>query len=39
MRTNTRNGYRHYQLNARAGSIDVSIVKLRTGSFFPDRLL
>lgn len=38
-RTNTRNGYRHRQLDTRAGSIDVAIPKLRTGAFFPDWLL
>ncbi|MGZ7495533.1 IS256 family transposase [Corynebacterium sp. ZY180755] len=38
-RTNTRNGYRHRQLDTRVGSIDVAIPKLRTGSFFPDWLL
>ena len=38
-RTNTRNGYRHRQLDTRVGSIDVAIPKLRTGTFFPDWLL
>ncbi len=38
-RTNSRNGYRHRQLDTRVGSIDVAIPKLRTGSFFPDWLL
>ena len=38
-RTNTRNGYRHRQLDTRVGSIDVAIPKLRTGAFFPDCLL
>ena len=38
-RTNTRNGYRHRQLDTRVGSIDVAIPKLRTGAFFPDWLL
>ncbi len=32
-RTNTRNGYRHRQLDTRVGSIDVAIPKLRTGAF------
>jgi transposase-like protein len=35
-RTNTRNGYRHRDLDTRAGTIDVAIPKLREGSFFPD---
>ena len=38
-RTNSRNGYRHRQLDTRLGSIDVAIPKLRMGSFFPDWLL
>ena len=35
-RTNSRNGYRHRQLDTRVGSIDVAIPKLRQGAFFPD---
>jgi putative transposase len=38
-RTNQRNGYRHRDLDTRAGTIDVAIPKLRTGSYFPDWLL
>src|SRR6476661_5281512 len=38
-RTNTRNGYRHRDLDTRAGTIDIAIPKLREGSFFPDWLL
>jgi putative transposase len=38
-RTNRRNGYRHRDLDTRAGTIDVAIPKLREGSFFPDWLL
>ncbi|KAF0833969.1 IS256 family transposase [Ornithinibacter aureus] len=38
-RTNSRNGYRHRDLDTRAGTIDVAIPKLREGSFFPDWLL
>jgi transposase-like protein len=38
-RTNTRNGYRHRDWDTRAGTIDVAIPKLRTGSYFPDWLL
>src|SRR6187401_3234233 len=38
-RTNRRNGYRHRDLDTRAGTIDVAIPKLREGSYFPDWLL
>ncbi len=38
-RTNQRNGYRHRDLDTRTGTIDVTIPKLREGSFFPDWLL
>lgn len=38
-RTNSRNGYRHRQLDTRVGSIGVAIPKLRQGAFFPDWLL
>jgi transposase-like protein len=38
-RTNRRNGYRHRDLDTRAGTIDVAIPKLREGTFFPDWLL
>jgi transposase-like protein len=38
-RTNTRNGYRHRDFDTRAGTLDVSIPKLRSGSYFPDWLL
>ncbi|PRY47644.1 Transposase (or an inactivated derivative) [Microbispora rosea] len=38
-RTNSRNGYRHRDLDTRAGTIDVAIPKLREGSFFPEWLL
>jgi|SRR5580765_504518 len=38
-RSNRRNGYRHRDLDTRAGTIDVAIPKLREGSFFPDWLL
>src|SRR4051812_32053491 len=38
-RTNTRNGYRHGEWDTRAGTIDVAIPKLRSGSYFPDWLL
>ena len=38
-RTNQRNGYRERRWDTRAGTIDLAIPKLRTGSFFPDWLL
>ena len=34
-RTNSRNGYRHRDLDTRVGTIDVAIPKLRQGSYFP----
>ncbi len=38
-RVNSRNGYRHRDLDTRTGTIDVAVPKLRTGSYFPDWLL
>lgn len=38
-RVNQRNGYRQRRWDTRAGSIDLSIPKLRQGSYFPDWLL
>src|SRR3954454_1105256 len=38
-RTNVRNGYRPREFDTRAGTLEVAIPKLRTGSFFPDWLL
>jgi transposase-like protein len=38
-RANQRNGYRHRDFDTRAGTIDVAIPKLRSGSYFPDWLL
>jgi putative transposase len=38
-RTNRRNGYRHRDSDTRAGTIDVAIPKLRSGSYFPYWLL
>ncbi|HHU37988.1 MAG TPA: IS256 family transposase [Propionibacterium sp.] len=38
-RVNSRNGYRHRDLDTRAGTIDVAIPKLRQGTFFPEWLL
>src|SRR5919112_1598141 len=38
-RINIRNGYRFREFDTRAGTLDVAIPKLRTGSYFPDWLL
>lgn len=38
-RTNSRNGYRHRDLDTRVGTVDVAIPKLRSGSYFPEWLL
>lgn len=38
-RINSRNGYRPRQLDTRAGSIELAVPKLRTGTYFPDWLL
>jgi transposase-like protein len=38
-RTNTRNGYRRRDFDTRAGTMEVAIPKLRSGSYFPDWLL
>ncbi len=38
-RSNHRNGYRHQDFDTRAGTLDVAIPKLRSGSYFPDWLL
>lgn len=38
-RTNSRNGYRHRDLDTRIGTLDVAIPKLREGSYFPEWLL
>src|SRR5258705_9317953 len=38
-RVNVRNGYRHRDFGTRAGTVDVAIPKLRSGSYFPDWLL
>jgi putative transposase len=38
-RCNVRNGYRHRDFDTRAGTVDVAIPKLRSGSYFPDWLL
>jgi putative transposase len=38
-RTNIRNGYRPREFDTRAGTLEVAIPKLRSGSYFPDWLL
>lgn len=38
-RTNRRNGYRAREFDTRAGTLELAIPKLRTGSYFPDWLL
>ncbi|GAA5088467.1 transposase-like protein [Thermocatellispora tengchongensis] len=38
-RTNSRNGYRKREWDTRAGSIELAIPKLRSGSYFPHWLL
>src|SRR5699024_12548187 len=34
-----RNGYRHRDLDTRAGTIDVAVPKLRSSTYFPELLL
>jgi transposase-like protein len=38
-RVNQRNGYRSRELDTRAGTVDLAIPKLRSGSYFPDWLI
>ncbi len=38
-RVNSRNGYRHRDLDTRVGTIDVAVPKLRQGSYYPDWLM
>ena len=38
-RVNSRNGYRPREWDTRAGTVDLAIPKLRSGSYFPDWLL
>ncbi len=38
-RVNSRNGYRHRDLDTRMGTVDVAIPKLRSGTYFPEWLL
>jgi len=34
-RTNRRNGYRGREFDTRAGTLDLAVPKLRTGTYFP----
>src|SRR5215472_15623096 len=38
-RVNVRNGYRRRDFDTRAGTLDLSIPRLRQGSYFPEWLL
>jgi transposase-like protein len=38
-RVNSRNGYRHRDLDTRVGTVDVAIPKPRSGIYFPEWLL
>jgi putative transposase len=38
-RVNSRNGYRHRDLDTRVGTLDVAVPKLRSGSLYPEWLL
>jgi transposase-like protein len=38
-RTNSRNGYRRREWDTRAGTVELAIPKLRTGSYYPEWLL
>jgi putative transposase len=38
-RVNSRNGYRHRDLDTRMGTLDVAVPKLRQGSLYPEWLL
>jgi putative transposase len=38
-RVNSRNGYRHRDFDTRVGTLDVTVPKLRSGSYFPEWLL
>src|ERR687883_1898277 len=38
-RTNQRNGYRSREWDTRAGTVELAVPKLRSGSYFPDWLL
>jgi putative transposase len=36
---NSRNGYRHRDLDTRVGTLDVAVPKIRQGSLYPEGLL
>src|SRR5690348_18434023 len=38
-RINSRNGYRAREWDTRAGTVELAVPKLRSGSYFPDWLL
>ena len=38
-RVNSRNGYRHWELDTRAGTIELAIPKLRHDTYYPGWLL
>jgi transposase-like protein len=38
-RVNSRNGYRHRDLDTRVGTLDIAVPKLRAGTYFPEWLL
>src|SRR5206468_4465899 len=38
-RVNSRNGYRTREWDTRAGTVELAVPKLRSGSYFPDWLL
>lgn len=38
-RVNTRNGYRSREFDTRAGTVQIAILKLRSGTYFPEWLL
>ena len=38
-RVNSRNGYRHRDLDTRVGTIDVAVPKLRSGTYYPEWLM
>ena len=38
-RVNSRNGYRHRDLDTRLGTLDMAVPKLRSGAYLPDWLM
>ncbi len=39
VRVNRRNGYRHRDFDTRAGTLELKIPKLRSGTYFPEWVL